>query len=200
MESFIIEKAAELGIADKVLFTGFLKEEDINRVYQLADIYVLPSVSEPFGITVLEAMKNGAFDYLTKPVSSELLIKTAKHAIDYREIIRENKRLKNEILSPDNKNKEAFSRIITKNELMLSIFHYIRAVASTSFPVLITGETGVGKELIAEAIHMASGRKGPFIPVNIAGLSEQLIEDTLFGHKKGSYTGAESDRDGLVAK
>ncbi len=59
MESYIIEKAAELGIADNVLFTGFLKEEDINRIYQFSDVYVLPSVSEPFGITVLEAMKNG---------------------------------------------------------------------------------------------------------------------------------------------
>jgi glycosyltransferase involved in cell wall biosynthesis len=66
MESYIIEKAAELGIADNVLFSGFLKEEEINRIYQLADVYVLPSVSEPFGITVLEAMKNGVPTIVSK--------------------------------------------------------------------------------------------------------------------------------------
>jgi transcriptional regulator with GAF, ATPase, and Fis domain len=83
---------------------------------------------------------------------------------------------------------------------MLQIFRYVEAIAPTSLPVLITGETGVGKELVARAIHSISERTGSFVPVNIAGLDDTLFADTLFGHVKGAYTGAESSREGMVAK
>lgn len=92
----------------------------------------------------------------------------------------------------------AFGEIVTKNEAMLSIFKYIESIALTSEPVLITGETGVGKELIAKAIHELSGLKGRFLAVNVAGLDDNVFSDTLFGHAKGAFTGADQVRRGLI--
>ena len=83
---------------------------------------------------------------------------------------------------------------------MLQIFRYVEAIAPTALPVLITGETGVGKELVARATHALSGSKGNFVSVNIAGLDDTLFADTLFGHLRGAYTGADSTREGVVAK
>ena len=92
----------------------------------------------------------------------------------------------------------AFSHIITNNKQLLSTFDYIESIAPTSHPILITGETGVGKELIARAVHPLSGKKGPFVAVNAAGLDDNIFSDTLFGHMKGAFTGADSVRRGLV--
>jgi len=83
---------------------------------------------------------------------------------------------------------------------MHSIFRYIEAIAPTTLPVLITGETGTGKELIARAVHNASGRKGDFVAVNVGGLDDTLFSDTLFGHEKGAFTGADTRRAGLIGK
>lgn len=91
-----------------------------------------------------------------------------------------------------------FEKIVTKNKKLLSIFHYIESIARTSQPVLITGETGVGKELIAKSIHPLSGRKGRFLTVNVAGLDDSVFSDTLFGHAKGAFTGADHVRHGLI--
>jgi transcriptional regulator with PAS, ATPase and Fis domain len=91
-----------------------------------------------------------------------------------------------------------FEKIITKDKKLLSIFHYIESIAQTSQPVLITGETGVGKELIAKSIHPLSGRKGRFLTVNVAGLDDSVFSDTLFGHAKGAFTGADQVRHGLI--
>jgi DNA-binding NtrC family response regulator len=93
---------------------------------------------------------------------------------------------------------EAFSEIITDSEAMRSIFQYIEAISNTSQPVLITGETGVGKELVARAIHKLSNRKGDFAAVNVAGLDDNIFADTLFGHKKGAFTGADQPRSGMI--
>lgn len=93
---------------------------------------------------------------------------------------------------------EIFKDIITNNEKMISTFQHIESVSSTSQPILITGETGVGKELIAKAIHWLSGLKGQIVAVNVAGLDDILFSDTLFGHTKGAYTGADKVRDGLI--
>lgn len=94
----------------------------------------------------------------------------------------------------------AFSKIISQNDSMISIFHYVESVAPTMHPVFITGETGVGKGLLAEAIHKLSHRKGPFIHVNVSGIDANLFADTLFGHVKGAYTGANKERTGLCEK
>ena len=95
---------------------------------------------------------------------------------------------------------EAFEKIITCSTSMRSIFQYIEAIAISPRPVLITGETGVGKELIAHAVHELSNRKGAFVAVNVAGLDDQVFSDTLFGHTKGAFTDAREPRSGLVEK
>jgi DNA-binding NtrC family response regulator len=112
----------------------------------------------------------------------------------------ENSRLKEHLLSDTMENPEAFEDIVTRSRAMHSIFQYIEAIAQTTLPVLVTAETGAGKEMVAKAIHKASGRKGDFVPVNIAGLDDNLFSDTLFGHEKGAFTGADSKRVGLIGK
>jgi DNA-binding NtrC family response regulator/CHASE2 domain-containing sensor protein len=97
------------------------------------------------------------------------------------------------------KNPRAFSRIITRNRSMIRIFSEIEAYKGSDTPILILGETGVGKELIAQAIHQVSGRSGKYVTVNVAGIDDQLFNDTLFGHRRGAFTGAERDESGFVA-
>ncbi len=99
---------------------------------------------------------------------------------------------------PDYLEHAVFSSIITCSKKMLGIFHYIEAVAESQKPICITGETGAGKELIANVIHNISGAKGLFVAVNVAGLDDALFSDTLFGHKKGAFTGADKERKGLI--
>ncbi len=103
-----------------------------------------------------------------------------------------------ENLSDTSKKTEIFSEIITDHPSMLSIFQYIESVANTSQPILVTGETGVGKALISKAIHMASRRKGRLVVVNVAGLDDHMFTDTLFGHVRGAFTGADLARPGMV--
>ena len=93
-----------------------------------------------------------------------------------------------------------FEDIVTNNREMFSIFQYITSISKTAEPVLITGETGVGKELIAAAIHRASGLKGRLVPVNTAGLDDVMFSDTLFGHRRGAFTGADKSRPGLIER
>ena len=148
--------------------------------------------------TAVECMKCGAFDYMVKPIDDARLISSIRRAIELSNLRNENILLKRYLLSDEIEHPEAFKEIITQNSTMRSIFQYTEAIAGTFMPVLITGETGVGKELIAKAIHTLSGRKGQFVPVNVAGVDDQLFSDTLFGHKKGAFTGANQDRKGLT--
>jgi len=148
--------------------------------------------------TAVACMKTGAFDYMVKPVEKSRLISGVKRAIELRELQRENKLLRAHVLSDKLEHPEAFSEIITNSPIMRSIFQYIESISLSPQPVLITGETGVGKELVAKAIHHLSSRKGTFVPVNIAGLDDNVFADTLFGHKKGAFTGADQARSGLV--
>jgi len=104
------------------------------------------------------------------------------------------------LLSDRLEHEDAFADIITRNRKMRSVFRYVEAVAASPQPVFITGETGVGKELVARVLHDLSGRKGPFVAVNVAGLDDTVFSDTLFGHRKGAFTGAEQPREGLLAQ
>jgi DNA-binding NtrC family response regulator len=148
--------------------------------------------------TAVTCMKSGAFDYMVKPVEKSRLISGVKRAIELRELQRENRLLKAHVLLDHLEHPEAFSEIITGSVAMRSIFQYIEAISNSPQPVLITGETGVGKELIAKAIHTLSNRKGNFVPVNVAGLDDNIFADTLLGHKKGAFTGADQARGGLI--
>jgi len=148
--------------------------------------------------TAVACMKSGAFDYMVKPVEKSRLISGVKRAIEIRELQRENRLLRAHVLSDQLEHPEAFSEIVTNSGTMRSIFQYIEAISNSPQPVLITGETGVGKELVAKAIHTLSNRKGNFVPVNVAGLDDNVFADTLFGHKKGAFTGADQARSGLI--
>lgn len=147
----------------------------------------------------VECMKSGAFDYLTKPVEESRLVSSVRKALEMQELRDEISSLKKGIVTGKLQNEAAFSPIITESSSMRSLFTYLEAVGKSSQPVLITGETGVGKELIARATHDVSDRKGNFVAINVAGLDENMFLDTLFGHKKGAYTGADKAREGLIA-
>ena len=148
--------------------------------------------------TAVKCMQQGAFDYILKPVEKSRLIGGVKRAVELRELQRENQLLKAHFLSDKLERPEAFAEIITASTAMRSIFQYIETVSNSPRPVLITGETGVGKELVAKAVHKLSNRKGDFVPVNVAGLDDHVFADTLFGHKKGAFTDAREARSGLI--
>ena len=143
-------------------------------------------------------MRAGAYDYLVKPVEADQLATVVNRALERRELARENLRLREQLLTAEPQHPEHFAEIITASASMVAIFNYIEAIATTGQPILITGETGVGKELIARAIHRASHRKGQMVAINIAGLDETLFSDTLFGHVSGAFTGAARQRTGLI--
>ena len=148
--------------------------------------------------TAVNCMKEGAFDYMVKPVEKSRLTSAVHRAIQFRELTRENQLLKQHILSGELSHSEAFEGILTVSPQMQSIFRYVESIAASMQPVLVTGETGVGKEKMAKAIHNASGRTGAFVPINVAGLDDTVFSDTLFGHKRGAFTGAQDARKGLV--
>ncbi|MDH3976012.1 MAG: sigma-54 dependent transcriptional regulator [Deltaproteobacteria bacterium] len=150
--------------------------------------------------TAVRCMQSGAFDYMLKPVEKSRFVSGIKRAIEVRELKEENLALKESFFSDKLEHEEAFSEIITNNSKMFSIFKYIESVANSPRPILISGETGVGKELFARVIHKISKRQGQLISVNVAGLDDNVFSDTLFGHKKGAFTGADSSRSGLIVQ
>ena len=149
--------------------------------------------------TAVACMQQGAFDFLTKPVDPNRLVASVRKALQVSDLGRQNRILRDYLLADRLGNPGAFDGIVTGSKKMRGIFQYIEAIASSRLPVLITGETGVGKELLARAVHEVSGVPGPFISLNAAGLDDFMFSDTLFGHKKGAFTGADSKRDGLIA-
>jgi len=150
--------------------------------------------------TAVACMKEGAFDYLVKPVEESRFVSSIKRALELRALRRQMGALKRSLISDQLEHSEAFSSIITVSRKMRSLFQYLEAVSGSGEPVLITGETGTGKELLAESAHRLSGRSGEFVPVNVAGLDDALFSDTLFGHRKGAFSGADTSREGMVAK
>lgn len=149
----------------------------------------------------VRCMRIGAFDFMIKPVDRNRLAAAIKHALRVREL--ENRI---SLFSPEQaeiagpRRPEVFQSIITQSPKMEAIFQYIEAIAPSPNSVLITGESGTGKELLARAIHDAGTRNGPFVPVNVAGLDDVMFSDTLFGHVRGAFTGADRVRSGLVEK
>jgi DNA-binding NtrC family response regulator len=150
--------------------------------------------------SVVECIRNGAQDYILKPVDKDQLRNRVRKALEMSELEHENALLRESLLVDALQHPEAFAEIVTQNPRMCSIFKYCEAVAPSTRPILVTGETGTGKELIARAIHRLSGRKGQFVAVNIAAFDDPMFADTLFGHVRGAFTGAENVRQGLVEK
>lgn len=142
--------------------------------------------------SAVDAMRNGAYDFLTKPLNLDRLSLIVKRALQNRQLVLQHRALQNEL-----ENKQTFESIIGKSAEMQKIFDMLSRVADSKASVLITGESGVGKELIANALHNLSSRKEkPFIKVHCAALSESLLESELFGHEKGAFTGAISRKRG----
>jgi DNA-binding NtrC family response regulator len=150
--------------------------------------------------TVVGCIKQGAFDYITKPIDANRLLSSLHKANQISELANQNRRLKQYLMGDSLNRPEIFDTILTINPRMQAIFKIVETMRGSYNPVLITGETGVGKELIARSIHRASGLQGAFVPLNVAGLNELMFDDTLFGHKKGAFTGALESREGLIAK
>jgi two-component system nitrogen regulation response regulator GlnG len=146
----------------------------------------------------VQCMQDGAIDYLLKPVDKSRLVSAVRRAFEMRSLRAEVRILSEMALSEPTDRHEAFSETITQSADMLRIFRYLEAVATSAHPVLITGETGTGKELVAQAVHRISGRSGPFVQEIVGGLDDNIFNDTLFGHMRGAYTDASHVRDGLV--
>jgi len=150
--------------------------------------------------TAVECMKAGAFDYLVKPVENARLVSCVKNALEICSLKNQLSQFQSHLLNNRVENPAAFAAIVTASGKMSSVFQYCEVVAPSLQPVVVTGETGVGKDLIANAIHGLSGVRGRFVPVNVAGLDDNMFSDTLFGHKKGAFTGADHTRSGLIAQ
>lgn len=141
----------------------------------------------------LEAIKAGAYDYVQKPFKPEEIVLALRKAEEREALRRENRALKEEI-----RKEHQFEQILAKSEPMQDIFRTIAKIADFKTTVLVTGESGVGKELVARALHKRSARRaGPFVAVNCGAIPENLLESELFGHKRGAFTDATSDRRGL---
>ncbi len=150
--------------------------------------------------TAVRCMQAGAFDYFVKTVEEERIVKGVRRAIRMQELQRENREMRRRFLDDRLEHPEAFSALATEDKGMRSIFHYVEAVAKGNQPVLVTGESGSGKELIARAIHSLSQRAGELVAVNVAGLDDTMFADTLFGHVRGAFTGASEARSGMIER
>jgi DNA-binding NtrC family response regulator len=144
--------------------------------------------------TAVEAMKLGAYDFITKPFKMAELKAVLERAFEKKGLSRENLVLKTEI-----KRESESQKIVTQSPLMFEIFEQVTKVASSPVPVLITGESGTGKELVARAIHQGSERADrPFVPINCGAIPENMLESELFGFEKGAFTGAHAKKLGLL--
>jgi DNA-binding NtrC family response regulator len=141
----------------------------------------------------VEAVKAGAFDFLEKPVDAERLLDKLEKAIKQKTLVDENEQLKQKL-----QERYKFQNVVGKGKKMQELFELIESVAASEANIFILGENGTGKELIANAIHFNSKRaKGPFIKINCAAIPKVLIESELFGYKRGAFTGAANDKEGL---
>lgn len=197
----ILEKS-DIGVIVLDLFMPYVPGKElltaICRDYPHIPVIVMTAADEVD--TAVECMRIGAFDYLVKPVENSRLVSSVRRALEICSLKSQVMQLREHLLTNRVKRPEAFSSIITASPKMSAVFQYCEVIAESLQPVIIIGETGAGKELVAKAIHDLSGVRGKFIPVNIAGLDDNMFSDTLFGHKKGAFTGADQARSGLITQ
>jgi len=148
--------------------------------------------------SAVRCMKLGAYDYFVKTDEQDRIVSGVLRAVHMLELAEEKRRALSRLASGGPLNLEAFTGIITRSRAMLSVFAYIEAVAKSPQPLLVTGESGTGKEHLVRAAHALSGRTGPLVCVNVAGLDDSVFADTLFGHVRGAFTGADTPRKGMV--
>ena len=170
---------------------GIALLEDLRKID--SDLIVIILTGYGTVDLAVEALKKGAYDFLTKPVDNERLIHTLKRALEYRRVLKEKRFLEERVKYASLKRE-----LIGESDVMANLLDRIRTIAETGETVLITGETGTGKELAARTTHRFSRRsKGPFIAVNCPAIPESILESELFGYRKGAFTSAVSDRKGL---
>ena len=168
---------------------------DLLKYIQNCNLHTQVIILTGYGTTdsAVEAMREGAFNYLQKPIDINILRQTVINALEKQLLLRQNIILREQL-----DDKFGFDNIIGKSKQMLELFRKIRLVASTKATVLITGESGVGKELIAKAIHNHSPRRdSSYKPINCGVLHRELLESELFGHERGAFTGATANKRGV---
>jgi len=165
----------------------------IRSEFPEVTVVIMTGMNDIF--TAVTCMREGAADYLVKTATVEEHIASVKRVGAMCELIAENKALKKSIFSD---HAGEFDRFVTCSPKMFTIFKYLSAIVTSKEPVLICGESGVGKGVLVKAFASVARKGRPFVSVNIAGLDEQIFSDTLFGHIKGAYTGAEHNRTGLI--
>lgn len=179
-------------------YSGETVLENVKKLYPETAVIIVTGSTDIE--SAVRCMQKGAMDYLVKPVDKDRLAAVYTNAVNTYRMQTEISALRSALNSSKDTGFCNFHGIMTLSEKMTELFKYIEAVSVSSFPVLISGETGVGKELFAKAVHECSGRKGRFVPVNVSGLDDTMFSDTLFGHIKGAFTGAEKPRKGLIAE
>ena len=146
----------------------------------------------------VRCLKNGAYDFVEKPFDDDVLLACVERAVEKSSLRRESLELRRRLETISSEQTGRFG-MVGRSRIMQDLYEKIEFIGKSEAPVLIVGETGAGKELVARAIHSVSGRaKGPFVPVNAGALPESMLESELFGHAKGAFTGAETDRDGKL--
>jgi two-component system response regulator PilR (NtrC family) len=186
-------QAFDLTLLDLLLpgMDGIAVLRGIRKIQPQAEIIIITAYASVE--SAIEAMKIGAFDYVQKPFKHEELLLIIARALEHKNLQEENIRLRGEL-----KRKFSFSNIIGRSKVMDNVFELVKAAAPTRSTILVQGESGTGKELIARAIHQNSNRASfPFVVVNSGSLPPDLLESQLFGHVKGAFTGAVSEKLGL---
>lgn len=206
-EGYIVEEAENGKAAyDKIVESSFdvmitdlempgMKGIQLIEEIQKLSIQTAVMVITAYGSldTAISALRNGASDYILKPIEFDEILFKIKKLLEIKDLLTENRILKKEI-----QRNYDYENIVGKSPLIKNIYEMIETVAETDSTVLVTGKSGTGKELVARALHFNSKRKNKtFIPVNCGAISENLIESELFGHKRGAFTGAISDKEGF---
>ncbi|MFQ5454489.1 MAG: sigma-54-dependent transcriptional regulator, partial [Candidatus Zixiibacteriota bacterium] len=187
------EKNYDLVIADMNMphLTGIDVLREVKTFKEEQELIVMTAFASVD--TAIEAMKLGAADYITKPFKVDEIMLVIEKSINHKRLLNENVNLKKQL-----QGNNSFDNFIGNSEIVIKLKKLAKRIASSESTVLIRGESGTGKDLIARAIHHHSQRSGgPFVTINCAALPENLLESELFGHKKGSFTGAIKDKDGL---
>ncbi len=170
--------------------------EFFKRKLPTTECLMITSLND--AMTAVECLKKGAYDYLLKPLSRDGLLSAVRRALERKRLLDVLEAGRTATL-PELSNKAAFSAFVTQSEKMLRLLKESELHAMSDVPILITGESGTGKELLAEAIHRCSDRNSrPFTPINMASLPGSLFDAAFFGHTKGAFTGAETDRKGFL--